>query len=355
MNACYIIIAFFSGMRDSETTSIRVGCVKKKIINKNDQIIYKIFAITFKPVDQPALGFWMVPKIVETAVEVLSSLTSALRKKSGLQELFLHEWAGKIKIVTNTIINSGMKEFVKDNKIALYQGKYWHLATHQFRRSFAYYMMKENKCNLKFLQKQFKHLSMDMTLWYAETDDEDLKQEVYEMSIDITREVLSPILLKNAPLAGKGGECIVKNRDAYFGGRTVYEKESLFQEIIKGLYVRGTYLGLCIWNPEETKCAAGFECRCNPNDCKNAVVTLDHLPIWLRMKERHERLLEQPDLEPMKRQYIQDQLDTFVMPIIRKLIRRTYHAKKTIQNKRKTSGSITKVRTRTKKMRAAIV
>ncbi len=319
LTACYIIIAFFSGMRDSETISIKKGCVKRKL-TKSRLRIYKISAVLYKTSDEPYMAHWLVPSVVETAVKVLSLLTLSLRNKSGLRELFLTNHGGKISVLTNSDINVYLKNFVKETGVSLYEGKDWYLHTHQFRKSFAYYMMKENKCNLKFLQKQFKHLSMDMTLWYAETDDEELKQDVYEMSIEVTREILRPILLDDGLLAGKGGESITQNRDAYFSGRTVREKESLFNEIIfSDLYVRGTYIGLCIWNPEQARCEAGFECRCNPNVCKNAVVTQEHLPIWVRLKERHERLLSQPDIEPMKKQFLQTQLNTFVMPILKKL------------------------------------
>ncbi len=316
--ACYIIIAFFSGMRDSEVVSIQDNCIKKKK-KKGSGIIYKIFSLTYKPHTQPKLEHWMVPKVVKTAVDVLSLLTKPLREESGLKELFLIESGDRVMILSNQSANGQLKKFIKNNNVALYNGKRWRIHTHQFRRSFAYYMMKENKCNLKFLQTQFKHLSMDMTIWYAETDDEDLKQEVYAMSIEVTRDILRPILLDSIALAGKGGQHIADNRDAYFSGKTVREKESLFKEIIADLYVRSTFLGLCIWNPEQARCEAGLECRCNPNICDNAVVTQEHLPLWLRLKEKHEKLLSMSKNKSINRQYIKTQLDTFVMPIINKL------------------------------------
>lgn len=317
--ACYIIIAFCSGMRDSEILSIEEGCVKK-VKSKSGQWIYKIFSIIYKTVNQPRADNWMVPPLVKTAVDVLRRLTAPLRTEAGLKELFLCNSIKKgIHVLSNGAINRDLKEFVKLTGVALYKDKKWRLHAHQFRHSFAYYMMKENRCNLKFLQMQFKHLSMDMTIWYAETNDEELKRDIYEMSVEVNREILKPILLGSDTLAGKGGEQIMKKRDAYFSGKTDKEKESLFEEIIKDLYVRGIYLGLCIWNPEKAECNAGFECSCNPNICKNAVVTSEHLPIWIRLKERHEKLLSLTNIEPLKKQYIQNQLDTFVIPILKKL------------------------------------
>ncbi len=318
-SACYIIIAFFSGMRNSEILGIQENCISE-FKNLNGNSIYKIFSIIYKTRIQPTKEYWIVPHIVKIAVDVLARLTAPLRKKTGLKELFISRNSrSDYAVLSNEVCNDSLNKFMAYSDIGFYMGKRWHLQTHQFRYSFAYYMIKENRCHLKFLQKQFKHLSMDMTVWYAETTDEDLKRDVYEMSADIARDILRPILLGREHLAGKGGAEIMQTRDAYFSGKTIKEKESLFEEMIKELYVRGTYLGLCIWNPEKATCNAGFECSCNPNICSNAIVTQEHLPIWLRLKERHEKLLAQKDLEPLKRQYIQNQMDTFVMPVLKSL------------------------------------
>jgi len=320
--ACYIIIAYFSGIRISEGLSIKKGCVEKK--RSDNGTDYSLLHSThFKTVKRPKGDTWLVPEAVAIAVDVLEKLSKPLRDKSGLDYLLLNTnkgKGGKRGVISD--MNLSLKEFIKETGVVLYHGKPWNLTTHQFRKSFAYFMAKENKCNFKFLQEQFKHVSMDMTLWYVITEEEDteLLEEVENAVEDTSLECLYDIMTPGKNIGGAGGAYIAERRDKIFKGMAGEEIHKTLNECgMDDLYVRSTIYGLCVFNEEHAECNAGFDCLCNPNTCKNAVVTDDYKKHWIGLLRRCGELLSRPGASPLQKAYTQRQLDEFILPIFKQM------------------------------------
>lgn len=320
--ACYIIIAYFSGIRVSEGLSIKKGCVEKKR-SDNGTDYYLLHSTHYKTVKRPKGDTWLVPEAVVTAVDVLERLSNPLRDKSGLDYLFLCiDYGGHNKIGVLGNMNSPLKEFIKETGVVLHHGTPWNLASHQFRKSFAYFMAKENKCNFKFLQEQFKHVSMDMTLWYAITEEEDMEllEEVENAIEDVSLECLSDIMTPGKNLGGAGGVYIAERRDEIFKGMAGEEiLKSMSEYGMDDLYVRSTIYGLCVFNEEHAECNAGFDCLCNPNTCKNAIVIDEYKKHWDELLQRCLELLGRPSLSPLQKAYTQRQLDEFILPIFKQM------------------------------------
>jgi integrase len=320
--ACYIIIAYFSGMRISEILSIKKGCIEKKKGN-NGTDYYLLHSIYYKTKDQPTPGTWLVSEAVVTAIDVFEKLSAPLMVESGKDELFLIMVTtnhNQIEVMSGSTINNNLNKFINESNVVLHNGRKWHLASHQFRKTFAYYMAKENKCNLKFLQLQFKHVSMDMTLWYAITEDEELFEDVDEACEDVSLEELEEIMTPGTTLAGKGGEIIAERRDKVFAGKTTAERRRCLEEWgIDDLYVRSTFYGYCIFNEQHALCNAGFDCQCNPHICKNAVITDAYRENWERLLKRNHDILNRPDLSPLQKAYTQKKLEEFILPTFRKM------------------------------------
>lgn len=318
--ACYIIIAYFSGMRISEGMSIKAGCIEKKR-SDNGTAYYLLHSTYYKTVQRPKGDTWLVPEAVATAVDVLERLSKPLREKSGLNYLFLCNRMRKnneIGVISN--MNTYLKQFMQETRVVLHQGKPWNLTPHQFRKSFAYFMARENKCNLKFLQGQFKHVSMDMTMWYVITEEEDA--ELLDYVASAVKEV-SFGHVKDFHILGKtlGGGCgayTAERRDVIFQGKTVDEiNDILLKEGLDDLYVRAMPLGLCVFNERYADCY-GSGGPCNPNTCKNAVVTDEHKKHWDGLLQKVLALISQAS-SPLQKLYAEKQLNEFVLPMFKQM------------------------------------
>jgi integrase len=316
--ACYIIIAYFSGIRVSEGLSIKKGCIEKKR-SDNGTDYYLLHSTHYKTEKRPKADTWLVPEAVAIAVDVLERLSEPWRKQSELDYLLLNmnkSKSGKRGVISD--MNKLLKEFTKDTGVVFHNGKPWNLTTHQFRKTFAYFMARENKCNFKFLQEQFKHVSMDMTLWYVITEEEDMEllEDVENAVEDVSLECLYDIMTPGKNIGGAGGAYIAERRDKIFKGMAGEDiHRTLNESGMDDLYVRSTIYGLCVFNEEHAECNAGFDCLCNPNTCKNAVVTDDYKKHWVELLQRCGELINRPSASPLQKAYTQRQLDEFILPM----------------------------------------
>jgi hypothetical protein len=84
---CYIIIAMFSGMRDSEIISLKDNCFERSCDMEGEEYCW-IHGLTYKLEEQPKPAKWMVPSVVEkainVAVEVRKPLFPYIEKRKSL-------------------------------------------------------------------------------------------------------------------------------------------------------------------------------------------------------------------------------------------------------------------------------
>ena len=136
--ACYIVVAWLTGMRDSEITSIRKGRLCRE--RDADGMIerYKIRATLFKniPDRKGREETWVAIEPVAQAVEILERLTEPLRRQSGKNELFLASTRG-FSVPSTPAINVALRDFAEHGGALLVEGKPWRLSTRQFRRTLA--------------------------------------------------------------------------------------------------------------------------------------------------------------------------------------------------------------------------
>src|SRR6185312_8115469 len=74
--ACYVVIAYLSGMRDSEIKHLQRGCISHKRDNDGRSYRHLITSTAFKGEGTPtgATATWVVSPPVERAVAVLEQL-----------------------------------------------------------------------------------------------------------------------------------------------------------------------------------------------------------------------------------------------------------------------------------------
>lgn len=193
--AAYVVIAFLSGMRDSEIKELRRGCLR---IHRDDTgRIYRrtVLSRAFKG-ESDSRGVeatWVIGAPAARAVHVLERLQPA-----GTELLFalIDPWGHFTRpctrsqsralssIATNTQINN-LVDWINDycathgrlDSIPLVNGRRWRLTTPQFRRTLAWFIARRPGGSIAGAIA-YRHLSIQMFEGYAGTSDSGFRAEV---------------------------------------------------------------------------------------------------------------------------------------------------------------------------------
>jgi hypothetical protein len=125
VDACFIVIAGFVGMRASEILSIRSGAIEYSPLGTTGAQQAYLVARLFKTAEVGGrLERWLAPEPVVTAVRLLERLSEPLRVASGRDELFLTRNTQYCEVIgiTNMNMNGRIREFAAYNGVRHYEG-----------------------------------------------------------------------------------------------------------------------------------------------------------------------------------------------------------------------------------------
>jgi integrase len=334
---CYIVIAMFSGMRDSEIISLKDNCFERSFDMDGEEFCW-IHGLTYKLEEQPKPAKWMVPPVVEKAINVAAGVRKSLVPYIEKRRLYLSEVA-RDEMVKSKIINDaallesslflGWKalgtrpEFLQNvltNKLlkkvaerfelivssddltevidraVIVPGKLWPLATHQFRRTFAVFVARNVLGDVRYLRHHFKHWSMDMTLHYAKDPlfDDTLFESVLSKRDELQVSIISGWLTPSQKLSGGRADHIVR-----FRGRsevkTAKDPKALVRAVGEGVFIRGTGHSWCLATTKGCGGEGLYDAiRCA--GCGEGVIDQGHLIIWRRIRDQQAEVLSWPDL-----------------------------------------------------------
>ncbi|MCV6454881.1 hypothetical protein [Pseudomonas aeruginosa] len=334
---CYIIIAMFSGMRDSEVISLKNNCFERSSDMDGEEYCW-LHGLTYKLEDQPKPAKWMVPDIVEKAVctanEIRRPIVSYIAKQDALnpdvaetqahaaqaaddaailgESLFLGWKASgtRPEFLLNTQSNKMLKQVSERfelvvhgedlseiiDRFAITAESLWPLATHQFRRTFAVFVARNVLGDVRYLRHHFKHWSMDMTLHYAKDPlfDDSLFESVLSKRDELQASIISGWLAPSQNLAGGRAGHIVS-----FRGRaevkTAKDPQALAKAIGEGIIIRGTGHSWCLATTKGCGGEGLYDAiRCV--GCGEGVIDQGHLVIWRRIRDQQIEALTWPDL-----------------------------------------------------------
>jgi integrase len=321
--ACYIVIAMFSGVRDSELLSLGAGCIAH-FTTKDGIEARWMHGMIYKTGHRPKK--WLVPPIVETAVLVMERLSAPLRATLAAEEQYLlsvgildgegvkrlhkvQHQKDKLFLVADPKRSNRVSvmsharyllvAFCIHSDIIGNNGAPWPLAPHQFRRAFAYYYAKSEMGDLLYLQEHFGHHSLDMTLLYSDRgiDDYEADTELLEMIAEAKQErqveILTGVLDSDTPLAA-GGQWLGDWRRTI---RTAKNKKELIEDLSGTLSLTGTGHSWCAGNAKGTGC--GSRCMFEPDmctECNWAIISLEHLPVWREIAKQQESVIASDDI-----------------------------------------------------------
>ncbi|WP_229651840.1 site-specific integrase [Vibrio parahaemolyticus] len=344
--ACFICCGAFSGMRVSELFELHEDSFHTYSID--GQTFHSVSAATHKLAAGKKNEEWLTSPIVEKAISLAVKLSSCSREQlikvaahssdpgqvDKLIEISGNLWLSQIQrknlpiLITRNKWNDRLKAYSKvvkaivdeatlsecrqlnprdggaiDAKVKL--GEPWPFLTHQFRRTFACFAIRNNLGHPISIKQQFKHISLRMTEWYGNgaiesrlkdvNIDSELINLLNEVKIEQTTAHFNQWFNGDNKLSGSFGKAIVAMRNdkpiIYSSWENLYR---LVKE--KRLTLHGTL---------HSYCKNGYDCDMdgviNPAlcvDCRSGGSVIDfNKALWWQTK--HNTLIE----------YLQKQLD----------------------------------------------
>jgi hypothetical protein len=323
--ACYVVIAYLSGARDSEVKHLQRGCLSRQ--QDSDGNVYRrtITSRAFKgETPKGVTASWVVSECVERAVAVLEKLQPADAKYLFTTLAATQGWRGSDRSMTNGRTNKNLNEFVDwintycdaDNRadsIPLVRRQRWRLSTSQFRRTLAWFIARRPGGAIAGTI-QYRHHSIQMFEGYAGTSESGLRGEVEaEQTLERGERLLAMIENhEHRDLRGPAaGEAQIRldnlQRSRAYAGGVVTDRRRLLR--IMHREDPHIYLGhfvTCVYNPDKALCrrqltADGDQtlpdlASCKPLDCRNVALTADNLKALTDQLHKLETHLANADL-----------------------------------------------------------
>lgn len=285
ITACYIVCGGFSGMRDSELDKLTPNSYYKSNLGGRDH--HMLQSHTFKLGEKRET--WITAASSKTAIDLVTTLTNRWRNiatypnekyanslwvNQGARSVppkLITDWNARLKrfcrhfdfIVTiedyQECLDSNPNSFDKV-KESIVVGEPWPLSTHQFRRTLAFYCVKNRLGTLVALKQQFKHLYLSMTDWYTNGGtlaglsnlkvDTKIQQALEDINAETTTNKIFKQWHSDETLSGTHGKAIMKMRGDV---PTIYSSWDLIYKAVKGgkLTLHGSM---------HSYCKSGYDC-----------------------------------------------------------------------------------------------
>lgn len=279
ITASYIVCGGFSGMRDSELDKLTPNSYYKDTLS--GRVHHMLQSHTFKLGEKRET--WVTAASSKTAIDLMTALTKRRRSEVTYPDekyadsLWLNQGVRSVppRLITNwnhrlqrfckqfdfVVTEEDYQECLTSNPRSLDKvkrtviiGKPWPMATHQFRRTLAFYCVKNRLGTLIALKQQFKHLYLSMTEWYTNGGklaslrdlkvDTKIQQALEEINAETTANKIFKQWHSDEKLSGSHGQAIMKMRGDV---PTIYSSwDVIYRAVKKGkLTLHGTSHSYC--------------------------------------------------------------------------------------------------------------
>ncbi|MFJ2218404.1 hypothetical protein ACIQVO_40150 [Streptomyces sp. NPDC101062] len=331
--ACYIVIAFLSGMRDSEVKHLRRGCLQIK--RDEDKIAYRwiVTSLAFKGEDDEAgvEATWVVGEPVARAIGVLERLQPSetdflfarLRHGSGAKK-------GSAEALTTKATSTQINRFItyvnqlcgtsgRSDTIPAIGRSRTGFKTSVFRRTLAWFIARRPGGAIAGAL-QYRHHSIQMFEGYAGTSASGFRAEVESEQALARGEIYIEMIdaHEHTMMTGPSAEEVARRlgefgERAQFKGQIALDKHRLLRIMKRhdpAIYP-GEYI-TCVRDPAKALCEkakrGGGEGLpdhggCQPLACRCAALTADNISAWTRELVRlEERMAVRPAMPPRRLQ-----------------------------------------------------
>ncbi|MDO6775111.1 hypothetical protein Q4591_07070 [Shewanella sp. 3_MG-2023] len=319
ITSCYIICGGFSGMRDSELDKLTPNSYYKDTFEGRDY--HMLQSHTFKLGEKRET--WVVAPAAQQAIELITAITKYWRKevrypdtkynntvwvnqpyRSKIPRL-INYWNKRLQLFCKqfdfVVTQEDYQECLNSNsassnkiKETVKVGEPWPMATHQFRRSLAFYCIKNRLGTAIALKQQFKHLYLSMTEWYTNGGklasirglrvDDKIQKALNIVNAETVANKIFNQWHSDIQLSGSHGKTIMKMRDDV---PQIYSSWDVIYQAIKD----GR---LTLHSTAHSYCKAGYDCDMDgiitPQFCvdcsSGSSIIDDKQAIWWQKKHK---------------------------------------------------------------------
>lgn len=340
--ACYVVIAFLSGMRDSEIKHLKRGCVSVKRDPHDKPYRWMITSLAFKGEQDPTgvEATWVVGAPVARAVAVLEQLQprgearlfapSTHGTAVGIGEVAEHV---TLTSTTNNHLNN-LIAWIEDycrthariDGIPHVNTRPWRLTTRQFRRTLAWFIARQPGGSIAGAI-QYRHQSIQMFEGYAGTSDSGFRAEVESEQALARGEQLMAMTdaHDHLNLAGPAAAEAHRRLNEFdtkirFQGQVITDRRRqnrLMRRHDPAIYP-GTY-ATCVFDPDKALCTRSRTLRgqlgptlgdCQPLECRNVALTETNITeLRAELIVIDSELVQRPTLPPLLQQRLQQRRD----------------------------------------------
>ncbi|EKO3551204.1 hypothetical protein I2712_004189 [Vibrio fluvialis] len=285
ITASYIVCGGFSGMRDSELDKLTPNSYYQDSLN--GRVYHLLQSHTFKLGEKRET--WVTAAVSKTAIDLMSILTKRWRDEAQYPDekytsslwvnqtyrshapKLITDWNDRLKrfckqfdfVITKDdyqeCLESNPRSQVKVEKQVVV-GQPWPMSTHQFRRTLAFYCVKNRLSSMVALKQQFKHLYLAMTEWYTNGGqlaslrglkaDPQIQQTLDEINAETTANKIFKQWHSDETLSGSHGKTIMKMRGDV---PTIYSSWDVIYKAVKDgkLTLHGSM---------HSYCKSGYDC-----------------------------------------------------------------------------------------------
>lgn len=280
-DSCMWLILLTTGIRVHELANIKRDTWFSK--EKDGERFYYLSSKSEKTDEGDT--HWLCPKLTIDALQVLERITAPLEVQRQQQlEDAMHNGGGKrvgeieainqrvllvevgkkknqIAGLTASQINRRLQGLVDD------LGLDWSIASHQFRRTFARFVVHHKLGDLRYLRDHFKHWSLDMTALYGSDENLDMElfDEIYGAYEDKRTHIISRWMDPDTKLSGGLGRKVVALRDKDKLVHTYKNRKDMIKQISDQINLRATGIAWC--TNDASGCGRG---QCD--DCEKGVI-----------------------------------------------------------------------------------
>lgn len=288
-DSCFLIILITTGIRIHELCNLKSNNWFSEV--RDGERYYFLGSRSDKTGEGST--HWLCPKIAIDALNVLSELMIPVEKKlqqeiveaiavndlprvinlrkisNSLVITSVNKKSGQIGVLSASAVNRRI------NKMAEHASINWHFTSHQFRRTFANYVVHNKLGDLRYLREHFKHWSLDMTLLYAmdECQDYEIYDDIYAAFDEKRQGIIGHWLEPNTPLSGGLAPKVRNLRDKLIPTKTFDSHLSMVNKISDQIYLRSTGIAWC--TNDDGTCAVG---QCDT--CEHGLIDHNHTSYW---------------------------------------------------------------------------
>ncbi len=338
--ACYVLCAYLTGMRDCEVQAMRSGCLS---VHKTEDGLIDRYRVRSTAHKYKASGGepadWVTIEPVAAAIEVLERLAAPVSRPEAPDTLWpvLHQKSVTKAFVSAEIVRS-LNRFVSHINDTLCKGdadrgiptcddgKPWHLATRQFRRTIAWHIANRPFGTIAGMI-QYKHASVAAFEGYAGESRSGFRRQVdQERRLGQIDDILTYFdeHQLGTRFSGPAARRVVDALDRAGSGLEPLPGKiadrrrlaNMLKNLAKTLHVG--VLADCFFEPSTAMClktasstdqTGPHTALCQPTKCPNACIKARHLPAWRSARDHAREHLKQKRLPKLQRQILNDEVE----------------------------------------------